>query len=122
MSRYTHYAEAASDGTVGAIDEWTRGYVTEGGTYILADTNCPIDGCDHDLVAILPVPVEGTRVHVLRPTVNPDMVAALRKALDDADGDPCACPDCYSPDDFDGPADFAVACDSCPVHGTGVRA
>lgn len=67
----------------GAIDSATTGYVTEGGTYVLASS--PLwndDGEPHDLVAIFPVPLEGSRVAVLRPTVNPAWIAQLRAALD----------------------------------------
>lgn len=67
----------------GAIDSATTGYVTEGGTYVLASPpSWTDDGEPHDLVAIFPVPLEGSRVAVLRPTVNPAWVAQLRAALD----------------------------------------
>ena len=82
-SRYQDLVEAASCRITGQIDHSTVGYVTEGGTYILASSpSWSDDGRPRDLVAILPVALGESRVLVLRPTVHPDLVAELRAALD----------------------------------------
>lgn len=54
------------------------GYITAGGTYIVATHPALADGrrCD-DLVAISPT----TGVYALRITVNPDLVEAIREAV-----------------------------------------
>lgn len=62
------------------------GYVTRGGSYLLAVPSLWTDDMKpHDLVAILPGPIGGSRVHILYPFVNPDLVQALRNLLDDDD-------------------------------------
>ena len=59
------------------------GYVTRGGSYLLAVPSLWTDDMKpHDLVAILPGPIGGSRVHILYPFVNPDLVQALRDLLD----------------------------------------
>lgn len=78
---------AAVGRKVGALDAATFGYRTQGGTYIIASEALGDDGAPHDLVAILPMALEGSRVVVLRPTVNPDLVGALRVALGEQDDD-----------------------------------
>lgn len=78
--------EAAKAFRVGEIDMWTCGYITKGGSYILA-SNAVMndDGMAHDLVLILPsayrhfVP---SRVIQLKISAHPDLIAALREALD----------------------------------------
>lgn len=30
----------------------------------------------------------------------------------------CTCPEWLTEDDFDGPEDYAIACQQCPVHGS----
>lgn len=75
--------DAAQGRITGPLKAWTTGYVTEGGTYVIASTpDWNDDDQPHDLVAVLPAPIEGTRVHLLQPNVNPDLVDALRAALD----------------------------------------
>ena len=75
-------AEAAKFGQVGVIDPGTFGYVSEGGTYIIASRRVWNDyGIAHDLVAILPGALEGSRVLPLYVAVNPDLVSAIRAAL-----------------------------------------
>lgn len=74
---------AAIERVTGEIDAFTTAYISGGGTWILATT--PLsndDGNAHDLLAVLPAPIEETRVVPLRITVNPDLVNALRAALD----------------------------------------
>lgn len=78
-----HYVAAIHARATGALDVWTIAYVTDGGTYVLAASGRGTDsGRPHDLIAILPVPIDGTRVVVLRVTANPEWVGALRAALD----------------------------------------
>ena len=75
--------DAALGRVTGQINIWLWGYVTEGGTYIIGSGPAGNDDDrPHDLVAILPVGLEESRVLVLRPTVNPDLVEALRSELD----------------------------------------
>ena len=75
--------DAAATRTTGEIDFATVTYVTEGGTYIIAcSPKLTDDGKPHDLVAILPAALGGTRVIPLRPTVNPDLIEALTLHLD----------------------------------------
>lgn len=77
--------DAAQGRITGYLDTWTVGSVTEGGTYVIASSpDWNDDDQPHDLVAVLPAPIEGTRVLPLRPNVNPDLVGALRAALDTA--------------------------------------
>lgn len=80
---YDHLIDAVESRTTGVLDAVTDAYVTDGGTYVIATPGgITDDHRPHDLVAVLPTPVEGSRVLVLRPTVNPDLVAALRQHLD----------------------------------------
>lgn len=80
---YDHIIEAAEHRITGPLDTWTTAYTTDGGTYVIASDPVGNDsGRPHDLMAVLPMPLEGSRVLVLRPTVNPDLVAALRQRLD----------------------------------------
>lgn len=75
--------DAAQGRITGYLDACNVGYVTDGGTYVIASTPAwNDDDRPHDLVAVLPAPIEGTRVLPLRPNVNPDLVDALRAALD----------------------------------------
>ncbi|SIO86963.1 hypothetical protein [Nocardiopsis sp. JB363] len=86
--RFTHIVNAAGDRITGKLDYATEAYVTDGGTYVIASTTMINDDeRSHDLVAVLPLPIEDTRVVVLRPTVNPDLVDALRTELDPQDDD-----------------------------------
>lgn len=86
--RFTHIVNAAGDRITGKLDYATEAYVTDGGTYVIASTTMINDDeRPHDLVAVLPLPIEDTRVVVLRPTVNPDLVDALRAELDPQDDD-----------------------------------
>ncbi len=63
------------------------GYVTRGGTYIIATrAKWNDDDRPHDVVAILPADWGAGRVYVLRPTVNPDWARALELALARAEG------------------------------------
>ncbi|NKY96546.1 hypothetical protein [Nocardiopsis alborubida] len=85
---FAHIVHAAGDRITGKLDYATEAYVTDGGTYILASTTMINDDeRPHDLVAVLPLPIEDTRVVVLRPTVNPDLVDALREELVPQDDD-----------------------------------
>ena len=81
--RYAHIVEAAQAGTTGKLDAATMAYYSRGGSYILAtDGKWTDSGRPRDLLAITPLRMEGTRVHYLWPAVNPNLVAALRAALD----------------------------------------
>lgn len=76
----------AVDGRVAALVA-SRGlvhYVSDGGTYLIGTPSRIVDDPTgvHDLVAVLPEPVEGSRVLVLRTTVDPELVEALREVLD----------------------------------------
>lgn len=85
---FDHIVHAARDRITGELDYATEAYVTDGGTYVIASTTVTNDDeRPHDLVAVLPLPLEETRVVVLRPTVNPDLVDALREELDPQDDD-----------------------------------
>ncbi|WP_211440110.1 hypothetical protein [Corynebacterium glutamicum] len=75
----TPIIHAARDWDTEYSDQFTATYLTEGGTYIIASRWR--DECK-DLVAILPGPLEGTRVLPLQISVNPDLIDALRKELD----------------------------------------
>ena len=78
-----YLVEAAAHRATGPLDSWLTAYTTEGGTYVMASNpDWNDDHRPHDLVVVLPAPIEGTRVLPLRPTVNPDLVDALRAALD----------------------------------------
>ena len=60
------------------------GYRSKGGSYLLAVPSLWTDDMKpHDLMVILPGPIGGSRVHILYPFVNPDLVQALRNLLDD---------------------------------------
>lgn len=81
--QFTHIVDAAQSRTTGQIDPFTVAYITHGGTWVVAsDGRGNDDGADHDLLAVIPASVEGTRVLPLRVTVNPDLVNFLREALD----------------------------------------
>lgn len=83
VQRFAHIVHAAGDRITGELDYATEAYVTDGGTYVIASTTMINDNeRPHDLVAVLPLPIEDTRVVALRPTVNPDLVDALREELD----------------------------------------
>lgn len=83
--KYAHIIDAVAARATGPLDYATVGYVTDGGTYVVASSaRLNDDGRTHDLVAVLPMPIEGSRVLVLRPTVNPDLIVALRSAFDPA--------------------------------------
>lgn len=85
---FAHIVHAAGDRITGELDYATKAYVTDGGTYLIASTTMINDDeRPHDLVAVLPLPLEDTRVIVLRATVNPDLVDALRDELDPQDDD-----------------------------------
>lgn len=80
---YAYLIDAAEARHGGLIDHFTCGYTTDGGTYVLASAPAANDDDrPRDLIAVLPAPIEGTRVVVLRPTVNPDLVKALRDHFD----------------------------------------
>ena len=65
------------------VETWSITYVTDGGTYVIASNGQATDsGRPRDLLAVLPLPIEGSRVVPLWPAVNPDLVVALRSALD----------------------------------------
>lgn len=81
--RNDYIIDAAKARCTGPIDISLAGYVTDGGTYILATSPRWSDsGRLRDLIAILPGPLEGTRVIPLWLAVDPDLVADLRAALD----------------------------------------
>ena len=85
MDKHTQaVVEAVQNQYIGEIDYATISYMTRGGTYVIASAPKWNDsGEAHDLVAILPMALENwTRVLPLRPTVNPDLLRALREALD----------------------------------------
>ena len=69
---------------IGRIGPGTIGYVTDGGTYIIASqAEWNDDGKPHDLVAILSAHIgDNSRIMPLRPTVNPDLLDALRVKFD----------------------------------------
>lgn len=74
---------AAAERRTGQINPATLAYLTDGGTYVIAtDPSWTDNGMPRDLVAVLPMKLETSRVVPLFPTVNPDLVAALRKELD----------------------------------------
>lgn len=82
---YDHIINAVEARATGTLDYTTIAYVSDGGTYIIASSaRMNDDFRPHDLLAVLPTPVEGYRVLVLRPTVNSDLVAALREHLEPA--------------------------------------
>lgn len=84
MDKHTQaIVEAAQSQYIGEIDYATISYVTRGGTYVIASApNWNDSGEARDLVAILPMALEGTRVIPLYVAVNPDLIDALRAALD----------------------------------------
>lgn len=85
MSQFTKVIQAAMNREVGEITYDTYGYITEGGTYIIAISGQWTDsGSPRDLLAILPGPPEvyRSRVVILRPTVNPQLVKDLRYHLE----------------------------------------
>lgn len=86
--RYAHIVNAALSQTTGLLDFWSAAYVTDGGTWMLASSPEATDsGRPRDLIAVLPATLDlGTRVVPLRPTVNPNLVDALRTALDHRGG------------------------------------
>lgn len=76
---------AATHRETGAIDTFTCAYITDGGTWVITSARkWNDDDRPHDLVAVLPMAIEGSRVLVLRPTVDPELVTALRAAFDQA--------------------------------------
>lgn len=85
MDKHTQaVVEAAQNQYVGEINYATIAYVTRGGTYVIASApNWSDSGEARDLVAILPLALENwTHVLPLCPTVNPDLIKALRETLD----------------------------------------
>ncbi|GAA1113747.1 hypothetical protein [Nocardiopsis metallicus] len=85
---FAHIVHSARERITGELDYATKAYVTDGGTYVISSTTMINDDeRPHDLVAVLPLPIEDTRVVVLRPTVNPDLVDVLREELDPQDDD-----------------------------------
>ncbi len=83
MTNYAYIVDAINARATGALDSNTSAYVTDGGSYVIASSGAMNDDLQpHDLLAILPAPNEGTCVKVLRPTVNPELVAVLRRELD----------------------------------------
>lgn len=83
QNRYRDIVEAAAARQTGDVSPDLIGYVTDGGTYVVASSpTWNDDNQPHDLFAVLPAPVEGSRVLVLRPTVHPDLLAAVRARLD----------------------------------------
>lgn len=59
------------------------GYLTTGGTYMIATAPRWTDnGKPRDLAAILPAPLEGTRVVPMYVAVDPDLINELRELLD----------------------------------------
>lgn len=85
---FSHIVEAAQVRSTGQLDPFTISYVTDGGTWIVASNpQSNDDGTAHDLIAVIPFDVEGSRVLPLRITANPDLVHALRDALDGTEGD-----------------------------------
>ena len=83
-SKYpTDLIEAVKAWRTGSLYSGLIGYLTTGGTYVLATSPQWTDsGLARDLVAILPAALNGTRVVPLTPLVNPDVVDALREGLD----------------------------------------
>ena len=84
---YDRLITAVEARATGGLDYGTLAYVTDGGTYMIASSpRLNDDGRAHDLIAVLPAAFgdDHSRVLVLRPTVNPALVAALRAALDAA--------------------------------------
>lgn len=70
-------------GATGPLDLWTFAYRTNGGTYMIASDGRSRDSGQHqDLIAILPATLHGTRVYKMWPAVSPELVSALRDALD----------------------------------------
>lgn len=85
ISAYDYIVSAAEARHGGLIDHFTCGYTTEGGTYMIASAPTGNDsGRPRDLLAVLPAPVEGSRIKVLRPTVTSELILALRKHFDKA--------------------------------------
>lgn len=83
MNHWDDIIEAAKHRRVGRIISGVETYVTKGGTYIIATSPAYTDDLKpHDLVVILPGPLNGTRVVPLRPNVNDRFVEALQAALD----------------------------------------
>lgn len=76
---------AARSWITGLISPYVFTYITDGGTYVIAtDLSWTDSGKPRDLVAILPIALQAdTRVVPLYIGVNPDLVVALREALDD---------------------------------------
>lgn len=76
---FEHLIDAAVHQATGKLDWNLCAYVTDGRTWVIA-----VDDVDrpHDLVAVLPVPAEGSRVAVLNPDVNPSLVHTLRSHFD----------------------------------------
>lgn len=81
---YAPIVTAARTGTTGTLDPFTYTYRARGGTYIIASQGTITDsGRPRDLIAILPGSLDlGTRVLPLYVAVDPDLVDALRSALD----------------------------------------
>lgn len=71
---------------IGQLNPATIAYWTPGGHYVIAtDGKWTDSGAPRDLAVILPLPIEGTRVIPLYVGVNPDLITALRAALDTED-------------------------------------
>lgn len=91
MDKHTRaVVDGAASRQTGPLSPSTFAYETRGGTYVIASKGLwNDDGRPHDLVIILPSYVEigggATRVVPARLTVNPDLVDALREALDGKD-------------------------------------
>lgn len=90
LFRHGAAVNAAIDRRTGPVTNTLTAYITAGGTYVIASNpEWNDDDRPHDLVAVLPLPVmvgeTATYVLPLRLTVSPDLVDALRTALDGAD-------------------------------------
>lgn len=80
---YHWIIDAAQSRATGDLDWFTCAYVTDGGTWVLATAPTATDNNrPRDLIAVLNVPVEGSHIAVLRPTVHHKLVSALRTAFD----------------------------------------
>lgn len=83
MSEYAKKILAIKPTKAGvSVDSFTLVYATKGGTVMVASDGRGTDsGQARDLLAILPADCGQGRVLVLWPAVNPELVAALEKAL-----------------------------------------
>lgn len=84
MNKHTQaVVTAAKERKVGLVTSSTLTYLTDGGTYVIAtDPSWTDSGHPRDLVAILPMALEGSRVIPLYVAVNPELVTALREEID----------------------------------------